>query len=1027
MLLFYVSNGKVRNNTMKLDRKKKSVIALSLSAAMLITGALVVFSYCRPSGSAAESAEASDPNGIELYFDSDQLTEQARFASLTEENTALFPKYDTAVQLAMADGPGKPLSAEIMPAGGQPTDSSAALPTPAAETALQTEASSETSSATSSETAETAAQTTAAEPAVSGTDTDPTIIPMNPTFVLPTSTLPTITITEASEPLLTVLTPVSGEVLQAGQQYTITWKINSERNPDFVISLSTDNGTNFSPVADGIKGSEYIWTVPDVSASGCILKVYAVLEDFDFGNDSSDVFAIAPAPTPVPTITPTPTPTPTPAPTEFPYAPFTSDPDLGYRTTGNFFISSEQDSLRWFLVSVTAQDADTLIWQVSKTPFTGLNEDALTPPGLLVSGELDPADKEFSIDFAAIVSQTGSLEASEGPAENTGALFTVDPTAALLEQSQYSFYVRVIAVDSAGKLIGDAGEGMETGYGIPAVQTIGSYADILDKFHVETWTAENGRESEYGETGYQYLHKTDTVIIAHPEDQYWDFRFRSTPENTRSILYQVASSPFGTDTASVTNPQGLVYSAKMGEEYTYPANDNYWRFPLKDFVPAAAEIGTGTNKYYVRAVFMIADESDPSIRYPVFSETQAVFYNNLEITDLSGNMTVTQTQKVEVKSYVPFTQFIMYMPVQWEHPDSEDYYEVTRRILPEEMEMTLHTPDGTIYPYAQHVQQTGITRDEYQALLDRYLPVGASFKLTIKTHWYDEFTNLLSAIYNSIREAYNGLQDSAAELIADNIPLIGDKARDAIKTAIKSAIQAGLTSIGLPPTLPDFETMAADGFDYCLQVAIQETCQTLGVPENELTKEIRDQVTGEVTEQMKTIASMNHANPLDVDYLKPASAYRYRPAYFTVFVQNCSDQESPSGSMLVTYDSCTSSLMDFYKPVRLPIPALQPGDYVSIKYYWKPNIGTPVVDYEDNYKKYYFGNGGDCEFRITAEYNVPDVKEAAGEQGLTADNTILCPEYVYDHSPVYAYSFISPPCEIEYPGDETVDIMDFWN
>ena len=74
------------------------------------------------------------------------------------------------------------------------------------------------------------------------------------------------------------------------------------------------------------------------------------------------------------------------------------------------------------------------------------------------------------------------------------------------------------------------------------------------------------------------------------------------------------------------------------------------------------------------------------------------------------------------------------------------------------------------------------------------------------------------------------------------------------------------------------------------------------------------------------------------------------------------------------------------------------------------------------------GNGSECEFRLTVKYDVPDVRTAAGQQGLTGGTApFLLKEYVYDHSPVYSYSYQQAPCEWKTGGDTSVIIMDFYD
>ena len=60
-----------------------------------------------------------------------------------------------------------------------------------------------------------------------------------------------------------------------------------------------------------------------------------------------------------------------------------------------------------------------------------------------------------------------------------------------------------------------------------------------------------------------------------------------------------------------------------------------------------------------------------------------------------------------------------------------------------------------------------------------------------------------------------------------------------------------------------------------------------------------------------------------------------------------------------------------------PFPSLEPGESTFIRVYLTlGNTELPV------YKDYYWGNTGECEFRLNVEYDVSDVETAAKEQGV---------------------------------------------
>jgi subtilisin family serine protease len=102
-------------------------------------------------------------------------------------------------------------------------------------------------------------------------------------------------------PEVTVTDPNGGEVLTAGQVYTITW--NATDNVGVTqtsIYYSFDGGTSYDFI-DSLSGNpgSYDWTVPSTPSTQCLVKVYAYDGVGNQGWDISDnLFTIEEAPVP---------------------------------------------------------------------------------------------------------------------------------------------------------------------------------------------------------------------------------------------------------------------------------------------------------------------------------------------------------------------------------------------------------------------------------------------------------------------------------------------------------------------------------------------------------------------------------------------------------------------------------------------------------------------------------------------------------------------------------------------------------
>lgn len=96
---------------------------------------------------------------------------------------------------------------------------------------------------------------------------------------------------EAVPPTVQVVEPNGGEVLTGTSPYTIRWTATDATAVLSVdILLSTDGGTNWSPIATGVPNSfEHEWIVDDVSSTQCRIRVQAADAWSNVGEDQSDM------------------------------------------------------------------------------------------------------------------------------------------------------------------------------------------------------------------------------------------------------------------------------------------------------------------------------------------------------------------------------------------------------------------------------------------------------------------------------------------------------------------------------------------------------------------------------------------------------------------------------------------------------------------------------------------------------------------------------------------------------------------
>lgn len=817
------------------------------------------------------------------------------------------------------------------------------------------------------------------------------LLPRLPGAALPAPALPDFYLLTAD---------VSGEHF-VGESLTLRWAYTGGRLVSYTVSLSTDGGASFAPLAWELAGTEYTLTFPDQPAAVCVLRVSAVLDGREYKTADTSAFSLSPAPYLAPA----------------PLADYV-DPQVQYVDRQGLHISSESGLPVWFLAENHAEGAARLIWQLAGVPFLGTAESFDLSEGILASGELDPAGGEFALDLPGLCA---ALDA-----EGAGSVLPFDA------RQTHDFTLRVVALDGSGQCIGDPGRGICFTYGPAALLSELSSTSLAESSDIQILMEVPVPYTAYQQT---WKHIAPDLFDADLGDVSDRVLFSgSTAQASERIRravrveLQVATSPFTNfSSLGLAEPQGLVYRAldtapDIGDSSGNATYLTPWFRGLeyKQFAPPPQELDAmGGIYYYVRGVFYVPREDNPSALQPFPSETLTIAFR---VTSAEKNA----VQQIAVRSDLPYMQFFDYQPIQWQQSDSEEYFEVARHIEAEEMNFSISKGGEFLLPYAEHISKYGWTREQYQALLDKLLPPGAVIHyVKAQPGFWDEFLGLLKAIYDGVSGAYADAKASVVSLI-DYIPLIGDDARAYLKQAATYAIDYGLASIGLPPSLPNIDQLAAGGMDYLMKVAVEEALRTAGVPADspaaaEISETVRAEVAAGLTSGLEAAILAQRQNPLHADFLRLYTKKLYAPAYVDVFVCNYS-QTRPTRSGQLFFSSGNS--FDVYRTARVPVPALQPGEHTVIRIYLD-HLRNQYDGYNQYFDAKYNGTSGTpYNMLLYADFDLPDVRQAAKAQGLSPAPLPYVTEYVYDHQE-YRFERSFVPAEPILTSDSVPNAQDY--
>ena len=188
-----------------------------------------------------------------------------------------------------------------------------------------------------------------------------------------------------------------------------------------------------------------------------------------------------------------------------------------------------------------------------------------------------------------------------------------------------------------------------------------------------------------------------------------------------------------------------------------------------------------------------------------------------------------------------------------------------------------------------------------------------------------------------VAEIYNGAKgkivSAVASVLKDTIGC-GQWCEKALETGLTIA----MTSVGLPPSMPDFDQLVANGKDYLASQVAAELAKNSPVPlTEELAKKAADKAIEEFANAAKSQASGSGA-PLWV----PDPAKQYHPVVFLVRVKGETAPVSSPATLVISQAGG-----NLYKTKLIPLPAVKKGQEVTIP------IAMPPAVPPDAYQKVY--------------------------------------------------------------------------
>jgi len=647
----------------------------------------------------------------------------------------------------------------------------------------------------------------------------------------------------------------------------------------------------------------------------------------------------------------------------------------------NAFIEAGKDETRWFAYSVEDPQAEQVVWQVSKQPFKGDEENWRRPAGLIATGTAEAGSGEFSVDFSGLNLVTFQPSRVDAAAPNPR-----------LHPKQHPYYVRAVAVDGDGEAVGTMGRGLEVLYG-DAVSYEPASTGFIILFDLLTPPASG---DPYSNPEFQMPMDTWTEHAFNLDNGYkWYFRPEGFPSETDTIYLQVTLGPADTGPDDWRDPLGTVYEQVLhkGTAAFDSLSNSTTTVPI-DFSTFAAVETT----YFVRAVALSPGPEVGTVKasYSTTVRFSCVPSGGSEFVYYPPPETVTITPDL------PEVRLLKYEPIHWEDPEWMYWYEIVRRPTVRELTWGLVPDDSLAEGYA----------------------VGDYFKLEPPApddkSWYEEAWDAITDFFGDLVDyvkkvtdwvvtTYGNMKADLVNFVAENLPGVPNEWRDELKAALEYAVDYGLASVGIPPELPTFDQLTRQGMDYLASNALDMA----GIPDTDLTNGMVQDLAGDMKESFENAATSGSApNPLSWSFVRQYPATMYRPAYLLVEVHNPYGFRTPPGTLRgrvtrhVTSDEIAGSgdistlvatfggTHDFelFRPVDdVRIPQLLPGQTITVPVYLQEYTGakysfSPTTVTQNDFIRMY--NNLDFFFSFRIDFDLPNAADYAYQHGYSDGDAV---------------------------------------
>ncbi|MEZ4474849.1 MAG: hypothetical protein R3F60_29490 [bacterium] len=201
--------------------------------------------------------------------------------------------------------------------------------------------------------------------------------------------------------------------------------------------------------------------------------------------------------------------------------------------------------------------------------------------------------------------------------------------------------------------------------------------------------------------------------------------------------------------------------------------------------------------------------------------------------------------------------------------------------------------------------------------------------------------DFFASIVDGISAAYDGILAVASNFLVVLIEAAGVDCDATCQAITMAAVQVGAAALGLPPSLPDFDALIEDGFDYLVSECGAFVADATGAPQV-----LTDEACGAAVDAMRDAVREAKAEATAGMMVVPDPAWQALPAQASLRFANPTDAWSVAVRLELQDEA------GILAPVRLRIPPLAPGAHLDAPVVFAPyrvnlpgETGSPMANW----------------------------------------------------------------------------------